>query len=130
VDLLKRLAGRDKDKGEAKEPPGAILDRHFALQEQIEMHYRERDRKPGALDAAIRACEQQIALAPQSACAWRAEYGGEQLPRHVGYEQLAIIREKQKDYPEAIRLSRMAREQGWAGDWDARIARCEKKAAR
>jgi len=54
----------------------------------------------------------------------------EPLPRHVGFDQLAIIREKQHDYAEAIRLSELAMKQGWNGDWEARIARCEKKLAK
>lgn len=53
-----------------------------------------------------------------------------QLPRHVGFDQLTIICEKQHDYAEAIRVSEMAMKQGWNGDWEARIARCQKKLAK
>lgn len=53
-----------------------------------------------------------------------------QLPRHVGFEQLAIIREKQQNYADAIRVSQLAMKQGWAGDWESRLARCEKKLAK
>ncbi len=56
----------------------------------------------------------------------KAEVTGE-LPRHTGYEQLAIIREKEKDHPEAIRLCGEAMAQGWNGDWEKRIQRCKAK---
>lgn len=112
----------------------AILDRHFALQEEIETAYRRRDRDPAALPAAIAACEHQIAMAKPAAKDWRHRYpsktGTTKLPRHVGYEQLAIIREKEGDYTAAIRLARQAQKQGWAGDWAKRIARCEAKRAK
>jgi len=107
-----------------------VLDQHFTYQTMIETSYKDRDADAGALDMAITACEEQIALAPRAARAFRSEYGDGSLPAHRGFEQLAIIREKQGDYAEAIRLSRLALEQEWAGDWRGRIARCEKKALR
>jgi hypothetical protein len=51
------------------------------------------------------------------------------LPEHVGYKQLAIIRERAGDYAEALRLSKEAKREKWAGDWENRIARLEKKSA-
>lgn len=51
------------------------------------------------------------------------------LPSHTGYEQLAIILEKQKKYKEAINLIKQAQSEGWNGDWDKRIERCQKKAS-
>lgn len=104
-----------------------ILDRHFAYQQMIEICYRSRDNEAFAMNLAIQTCELQIGLAPKAAKAFRKEYIGQPLPRPVGYEQLAIIREKEKNYLEAIRLSKQAKGQGWAGDWDKRIERCEKK---
>ena len=104
-----------------------ILDRHFAYQQMIQICYRSRDKEASAMSLAIKACEWQIELAPQAADAFRKEYPKQPLPRPVGYEQLAIIREKEKNYLEAIKLSKQAKEQGWAGDWDKRIERCEKK---
>ena len=93
----------------------------------IEVYYRERDSDPSALNAAIQACEQQIRLAPRAAQAFRTAYPGQPLPSHAGFTQLAIIREKQKNYPDAIRLARLAKEQDWAGDWEKRIVRCQRK---
>lgn len=112
-----------------------ILDRHFGLQDEIRATYRRRDSDPKALAATIEACRRQIDLAPATAeamrTAWRDKRGNPlPLPRHLGFEQLAIIREREGDFPEVIRLSRDANRQGWAGDWDKRIARCEQKAKR
>jgi tetratricopeptide (TPR) repeat protein len=103
------------------------LDKHFMLQQMIEVNYADRDSEPDALDAAIHACERQIELAPKAAKAFRATYPKSPLPSHVGYTQLAIIREKAGDYPVAITLSRKALRQGWAGGREQRIARCERK---
>jgi len=35
------------------------------------------------------------------------------LPLHTGYEQLAIIKEKQKDYRSVIKISEKALKEGW-----------------
>ncbi len=104
-----------------------IFDEHFAYQVTIEERYRERDRDPAALAEAIAACETQIALAPKAAEAFLKAYPNSPLPSHRGFQQLAVIREKEGDYTEAIRLSEAALEQGWAGDWEKRIARCERR---
>lgn len=108
-----------------------ILDRHFTYSAMVPVYYRDRDELADGLAKAIQACENQIALAPQAAKAWRNEYGEDDpLPSHRGFTQLAIIREKEKDFEKAIRLSKQAQEQGWAGDWDKRIERCAKRMAK
>lgn len=104
-----------------------ILDRHFSYQGMIQTYYPDRDRDPRALPKTIRACEKQIALAPKAAKAFKEQYRGALLPHHVGFTQLAILREKEGAYAEAMQLSRVAMKQGWAGDWGKRIARCEAK---
>ncbi len=45
-------------------------------------------------------------------------------------KQLAIVREKQKNYTEAIRIAKEALSQGWSGDWERRIVRCKNKLTR
>ena len=94
--------------------------------EEISIYYKDRD-KPEYLEKAVQACEQQIELAPKAAAAFKAEYRDSPLPSHRGYQQLAIILEKQKNFEEAIELCEWAGKQGWAGDWDKRIERCKKK---
>ncbi len=56
-----------------------------------------------------------------------SEFNKFSLPSHKGYEQLAIILNKQGKDDEAIKLCNEAKNQGWAGDWDKRIARYSKK---
>lgn len=132
-----------------------ILDQHFYFQVVIETFYPERDRDPAALAKTVWACQQQIRLAPEVAeqfrywprqhleslrqilgdeyaTMWAREHKDElereyPLPAHVGYAQLAIILEKQGRYDEAIAICRQAMTQGWAGEWDRRIARLERK---
>lgn len=116
-------------KADELESEAPVLDRHFLCQVKLETHYKDRD-KPGELEKAIEACRAQIALAPKAVEAFRAEYQGAPLPGHRGYQQLAIILEKQGRFDEAIELCRMADQQEWAGDWDHRIARCIKKQAK
>lgn len=103
-----------------------IEDRHFSIQVLIQEAYRLRDAHREALDDAVAACREQIDLAPRVASMMRQRYDGP-LPSHVGFEQLAIILEKQRAYAEAADLVQQAREQGWAGDWDKRLERLHRR---
>jgi tetratricopeptide (TPR) repeat protein len=105
-----------------------ILSLHFAYQGRIQLNYRWRDEIAGALDAALEACREQIAIAPRAAEAFRREYPDQPLPMHIGYEQLAIVLEKQGLFKEALPACREALERGWAGTWEKRIARIESRA--
>lgn len=84
-------------------------------------YYRSRDENSQALDKAITCAEESIKLSPE-VTAKKSKLLG-----HPAYKQLAIIRDKQGNYAEAIRLSNEAMHQGWLGDWEKRIARYEKK---
>jgi tetratricopeptide (TPR) repeat protein len=108
----------------------AVLDHHFALQQKMEIYYRERETSPGAMETAIQACREQIALAPQAAQAFQKEYPGEILPAHAGYSQLRIILEKQGKFDEAIELCEQAKQQGWSSNWDKQIETLNKKEAK
>ncbi|RKX17102.1 MAG: hypothetical protein DRP35_11520 [Candidatus Zixiibacteriota bacterium] len=102
-----------------------VLDIHFLYQTKIMVYYRDRD-KSDCLDIAITACQQQINVAKQAIKAFKKKFE-DGLPGHKGFEQLAIILEKKKNFVEAIALCKKALEQGWAGDWDKRIQRCHRK---
>jgi hypothetical protein len=106
------------------------VDQHYLYQEMIQAFYRSRELDPTALNDAVIACQKQIAIAVKVARLLKNEYPGEQLPAHVGYKQLAIILEKEQKYSEVIRLMKNAIAQGWNGDWENRIERCEKKLQR
>ena len=49
------------------------------------------------------------------------------MPAHQGFEQLAIVLERDGKYREAMLLCSMAMDDGWFGDWANRIERCQKK---
>lgn len=104
-----------------------ILDIHFLYQSKIETYYKNRDNDPNALEKAIEACKQQIEISPKAKAAFQKEYKDSPLPSHVGFEQLAIIEEKRKNFETAIKISKKALEQGWDGDWEKRIERCLKR---
>jgi hypothetical protein len=105
-----------------------ILDRHFAYGQMIKTFYSARGIDATALDRAIWACEKQISIASEAADAFqKGEFPEPKIPWHKGYEQLAIILEKQKNHAAVIQLCTQAKEQGWGGDWDQRIQRCKRK---
>ena len=104
-----------------------ILDLHFLYLSQIRFYYKRRNDHPEALDLAIKACEKQISISKDAAKGFKKAQYLKDIPEHTGYKQLAIIREKQRRFVEAIALSRRAQKQGWTGDWEKRIERLEKK---
>lgn len=59
--------------------------------------------------------------------AFKKEYKNQFLPSHIGYKRLVITLEKEKRYEETIEVCKKALSQQWAGDWEYRIERCEKK---
>ena len=87
-----------------------ILDLHFTLLQKMEIYYRERDADPKALHIAIKACEDQIKIAPQAAKQFRKEY-----PK------------KQGKFNDVVQLCQQAKKQGWSGNWDSRISEARKK---
>ena len=87
-----------------------IKDKHFVLGETAEVFYRDRDTDPNALDRCIKACHEQIALAPEAAKA----FGRERYSmKHEGFERLRIIYKKQKRAEEGVRLCEQMVESGW-----------------
>lgn len=138
--LLQALAGwfnnpRDREiakkiiaKAEELAPMGGnVLDRHFTLSEKMVIYYRERETSAEAMEKAIKACRDQIAMAPEAAKAFLKKYPWQALPAHAGYRQLRIILEKQNKFDEAIELCEQAKAQGWADDWNKMIETLNKK---
>ncbi len=123
--IARRILQKGVELGEGT--TGKILDRHFIYQHMITVYYRDRTRDPDALELAIGACKEQIALAPNASKGFLSEYPKQALPEHTGYKQLAIILEKQGNLEEAIELSKSALKQVWAGDWEKRIQRCQRR---
>jgi hypothetical protein len=102
-----------------------VLANHFFYQSAIEMHYRDRS-DPAHLGEAVRACRAQIEIAKAAAKAFKKESPGN-LPEHVGYKQLAIILAGQGLNADVASLARQAKNEGWSGDWDRRIAESTEK---
>ncbi|HNV97439.1 MAG TPA: hypothetical protein PKL13_04010 [bacterium] len=102
-----------------------VLDIHFFYHNKIEFYYRFRDIDKESLNIAIEACKKQIELSSKSIFDFKKEY--KELPMHTGYEQLAIILEKQNQFDEVVALCEQAKKQEWGGEWDKRIERCLKK---
>lgn len=121
------IAYRMLEKAEALSSKASTLDRHFMYQSKIETYYRFRATDSFALARAMEGCKQQIAMSAEAAKAFRKEYGDRILPMHVGYQQLVIIKEKEGQLDEAIKISEQALKEGWGGDWERRIERYKKK---
>lgn len=105
----------------------SVEDAHFGCQERIKFFYRWRNDHAGALDAAIAACQEQVRLAPKAAEMFTTSERWGWMPRHYGYDQLAIIYEKQGKLKEAIDLCEAGKSQGWANDFDKRLTRLRKR---
>lgn len=103
-----------------------VLDLHFLYQRAIETYYKDRT-QPEFMMKAVEACHAQIGIAGRAAHRFLEEYGNSRLPSHKGYEQLAIIFEKEKRWSDAIALCEQAQSEGWNGAWGWRIERCVKK---
>jgi hypothetical protein len=111
----------------------AAIQRHFALSAMCKVYYRWRDTDEFALDAAIASCKRSISMQHEAAIALRATgqiTWGTGLPGHYCFKQLAIIEEKRGNFTEAVTICEEAKLEGWMDDWDKRIARLEKKAAK
>lgn len=101
-------------------------EKHFTYQALIQYYYKHSEVNPDNYPKAIWACRQQIAVSKQALQQILVMTDGF-APSHVGYKQLAIILEKEKRYTDAISLVQQAQAEGWAGDWDARLNRLNKK---
>lgn len=104
-----------------------FIDLHYMYLEKIKFYYKDRE-NPNSLDFAIEACRAQISIAKDVIKIFAGRKMS--LPEHTGYKQLSIILDKQNKHDEAIIICQQALEQGWAGDWQKRVARYEKVVAK
>ena len=110
-----------------KEKSFKVLDLHFIYSHLIDSLYRNRDFE-GAFTLCVDICNRQIEIAPQAAIEFKKD--SPYMPSHKGFEQLAIIEKKNKNWSRVIELCNQAKQEGWAGDWDKRIAEAEKSLAK
>jgi len=103
-----------------------ILDMHFFFQSKIAFANKDKENQL-YLNNLIDACNEQINFAKIASKAFKKKYKKEPLPSHTGYKRLVITLEKEKRYAESIKVCKKALSQKWAGDWEHRIERCQKK---
>lgn len=96
----------------------SILDRHYGL--CMALSY-----VPGEMQEEVALMVVDMAFAVRKAMF--QEYPDRPLPGHPGYQRLAINYEREQRFDEALVACRNAKDQGWFGDWDKRIARIEAK---
>nr|WP_313011604.1 hypothetical protein [Brucella intermedia] len=104
----------------------SVFAKHFAMQSKCGFYYRLREKDPTALDKAIEACEMSLLVSKQAAQAFLDD-GLDFVPSHHCLKQYAIIEEKRGNFRKALALSLRAKDEGWSGDWDARIKRLQMK---
>ena len=131
-ELARKIAGKGMQlEAQCQE----LTDVHFFYMNMIKIFYKMRTDIPDALDTTIAYCKKQIDIAPKVAEEMKREFKGG-LPSHTGYEQLAIIYEKQGEYDLALNLCHEAKCAGWGEgvtnpssrpDWDKRIEKIRKK---
>lgn len=97
---------------------------HFIYMPLIQTLYKNRDFE-NFFFLAVDMCNRQIEIAPQVAEVIKKNDG--YLPCHIGFEQLAIIEKKNKNWSRVIELCELAKGQGWSGDWNKRIDEVRKK---
>jgi len=103
-----------------------ILDKHFYYTSLIQFYYRHRIQQEN-FNLTVKACKNLITISKNAKKQFEKEYENDSLPRHLGFEQLSIILEKQKKYIKSIEICRTAKNESWNGDWDKRIDRMVKK---
>lgn len=103
-----------------------IEGKHFYFYMLIKVYYKDRDNIE-SYKKDIEYCQKQIDISPQVRRYFLKQYPKSNLPAHTGFEQLAIIEEKNGNYKKALALSEKAKSEGWTNDWDKRIERLNKK---
>ena len=107
-----------------KEKSFKVLDLHLIYNHLIASLYRNRDFE-GAFPLCVDICNRQIEIGSQAALEFKKE--SPYMPSHRGFEQLAIIEKKNKNWSRVIEICEKAKAQGWGGDWDKRIDEAQKK---
>lgn len=112
------------------EAMGPAVKCHFELIDQIEAAWKSKNRR----DIVI-LCEAQIALSGEVLAAlWEEDRLNEREPypvSHTGFNRLAMLHEREKNYQQAIRVCEDAIAAGWAEyEFSHRAARCRLKLAK
>jgi len=139
IDIAKRIIAKAE---ELLAPDLPVLDLHFLYSTMIRVYYKDRENS-ASLSRAIWACKRLIEFSPRAAAEFKREHremkaiaikdGSSKLParcklpRHIGFQQLCIILEKDGDFKGALQLAQRAYRDGWDGDWSLRIPKLERR---
>lgn len=105
-----------------------IIGDFYEASDEAKGWYRKRNDEPYALNRAIAAAKRQVELSAAFIDQRREDYGDDlHLPRHYGFERLAILAEQEGRYADGVELCQRAQSEGWAGDWQKRIDRLRSK---
>lgn len=126
-DLISKQSYLASELFERSSEESNLLDYHFLYISLIQVHYPNRNEDINSFIKAIKACEQSIEIAPKVISILKKKSSDGFMPGHIGYEQLAIVLEKEKKYQEVINLCSKALKEGWNEDWQHRIDRCKQK---
>lgn len=141
IDIAKRIIAKA---AELLTPDLPVLDLHFLYSAMIRVYYKDRENS-ASLARVIWACKRLIELSTKAAAEFKREHrelkaiaiknGSSssklparcKLPRHIGFQQLCIILEKDGDFKGALQLAKRAYRDGWDGDWSLRIPKLERR---
>lgn len=101
----------------------SYTDLHFYYQHLIQFYYKLRSNEKH-LEKAILYCNKQIAISSFVSKEMKEDFP--KLPRHIGYEQLAIIEKKNKNWQNVIEICKQAQNERWNGTWKERIEESKK----
>jgi tetratricopeptide (TPR) repeat protein len=118
-DLIDKVVSLVESSVDEKESPGRA---HVFYENRIKLYYSKRESSEECYRKAIEYCKKNIEFSKK----YVLENDRNRF-QHYGYQQLAIIKEKEANYEEAIALCRDALQEGWYGDWEKRIARYTSK---
>lgn len=101
----------------------SYTDLHFYYQQLIQFYYKLRSNEK-YLEKAILYCNKQISISSFVSTEMKDDFP--KLPRHIGYEQLAIIEKKNKNWQRVIEICKQAQKEKWNGTWKERIEEAKK----
>lgn len=101
-------------------PNDRIIDKHLQLTQQLE---------DAPASEQFGLAQGMLKISEEAAKAFQSQ-GWPKMPTHLGFRRIAVNLERQGDFQGAISACREAKRQGWSGDWDKRIERCQGKLAK
>lgn len=116
TELCLKIANKAEEINDIENAP--LLEKHFYYQKLIEFYYKLRSSEE-CLAKVLNYCKLSMEIAPAVAVAMKEDFPV--LPRHVAYEQLAIIQKKMKNWDMVILICEKAKKEKWTGEWDKRI---------